>query len=379
MIADIERAQQLALNERRLVVRHGAMALFASFVHTVICVFYFNGGYYAADLPSFMATFGVIWAGNLALFAILASGLTMRFKEPSLALWLSIWLSAGFLYTSYFVDAFRVSVVVVYFGVMMLASFRLRFWKLLSLAIGASTGYAAILFLVFQDRSIELNLSVEVLQWLIFTVTSLAFAVTGASINRLRQRLSRKNGELGSALEKVREMAIRDELTGLFNRRHIMDILRQQQALADSGDYAFCLCYLDLDHFKSINDTYGHGVGDEVLRRFARLLHDALREADYTGRLGGEEFVLVLSQTHLKEAVQVSERLRQALEEADFHDLNRRLNVTTSIGVAEYQPGEEIADALGRADANLYRAKESGRNRVVSEADDDQQLAVAQG
>ena len=75
----------------------------------------------------------------------------------------------------------------------------------------------------------------------------------------------------------------------------------------------------------------------------------------------------------------MSERLRQALEEADFHDLNRRLNVTTSIGVAEYQPGEEIADALGRADANLYRAKESGRNRVVSEADDDQQLAVAQG
>jgi diguanylate cyclase (GGDEF)-like protein len=74
------------------------------------------------------------------------------------------------------------------------------------------------------------------------------------------------------------------------------------------------LCYLDLDHFKPINDTYGHGVGDQVLRRFARLVHDSLREADYTGRLGGEEFVLVLSQTGLDEAWQVAERLRIRLE-----------------------------------------------------------------
>ena len=377
MIADLERARQLALNERRLVVRHGAMALFASFVHTAICLFYFNGGYFAASLPDFLAIFGVIWAGNLALFAVLASGVTMRLKEPSLAFWLSVWLSAGFLYTSYFVDAFRISVVVVYFGVMMLASFRLGFLKLVFLAISASLGYAAVLFLVFQDRSIELNLSVEVLQWFIFSITSIAFATTGASINRLRQRLSTKNEELGSALERVREMAIRDELTGLFNRRHILDILKQQQALADSGDYDFCLCYLDLDHFKSINDTYGHGVGDEVLRRFADLLHDTLREADYTGRLGGEEFVLVLSHTRLNEAVRVAERLRERLEKTDFRHLNAGLEVTTSVGIAEYRVGEQIDELLSRADAHLYRAKETGRNRVVAEGADGNEPARA--
>ncbi|MGB1222439.1 MAG: GGDEF domain-containing protein, partial [Alcanivoracaceae bacterium] len=167
------------------------------------------------------------------------------------------------------------------------------------------------------------------------------------------------------------DQSVRDPLTGLFNRRHIMDILSQQQALADSGDYHFSLCYLDLDHFKNINDTYGHGVGDEVLRRFARLVHDSLREADYTGRLGGEEFVLVLSQTELGEAAYVCERLRASLEKTGFHDLNEALDVTVSVGVAQYRPGERIDETLARADTCLYRAKESGRNRVVTEGDDE--------
>jgi diguanylate cyclase (GGDEF)-like protein len=371
VIADLERARKLALNEKRLVVRHAAVALFASLVHTSICLFYYNGGYFAASLGLFSAIFGVIWAGNLALFAIVRSGVTLDWRDPSISMWFALWLTLGFLVTSYYVDAFRISVVMVYFGVMLLAAFRSGFWRLAGLSLVASLGYALVLGLVFADRSINLNLSVEVLQWMIFTLTCVAFCVTGAAINAFRARLSRKNGELGEALEKVREMAIRDELTGLFNRRHIMDILSQQQALADSGDYHFSLCYLDLDHFKNINDTYGHGVGDEVLRRFARLVHDSLREADYTGRLGGEEFVLVLSQTELGEAAYVCERLRGSLEKTGFHDLNEALDVTVSVGVAQYRPGERIDETLARADTCLYRAKESGRNRVVTEGDDE--------
>lgn len=377
MIADLERARKLALNEKRLVVRHAAVALFASLVHTSICIFYYTGGYFAAPLTEFVTLFSVIWAGNLALFALVRSGATLDWKDPSISMWFALWLTLGFLVTSYYVDAFRISVVMVYFGVMLLAAFRSGFWRLLGLSLVASLGYALVLGLVFADRSINLNLSVEVLQWIIFTLTCVAFCITGAAINAFRARLSQKNGELGEALEKVREMAIRDELTGLFNRRHIMDILSQQQALADSGDYHFSLCYLDLDHFKSINDTYGHGVGDEVLRRFARLVHDSLREADYTGRLGGEEFVLVLSQTAMAEAAYVCERLRASLEQASFHDLDAGLDVTVSVGVAEYRPGESIDDTLARADTCLYRAKESGRNRVITEAEGESADAAA--
>ncbi|MGB1220735.1 MAG: hypothetical protein ACPG43_04305, partial [Alcanivoracaceae bacterium] len=160
MIADLERARKLALNEKRLVVRHSAVALFASLVHTSICLFYYNGGYFAASLGLFSAIFGVIWAGNLALFAIVRSGVTLKWKDPSISMWFALWLTLGFLVTSYYVDAFRISVVMVYFGVMLLAAFRSGFWRLAGLSLVASLGYALVLGLVFADRSINLNLSV---------------------------------------------------------------------------------------------------------------------------------------------------------------------------------------------------------------------------
>ncbi|MDF1630643.1 MAG: GGDEF domain-containing protein [Alcanivoracaceae bacterium] len=381
MIADLDRARQLAVNEQRLVRRHVNLALATSLVHTAICAFYLWGGYFSATVPVFLGLFGCVWLGNLILLMAVRSGWTKTFRDPSISLSLALWLTTGFLASIYFVetpeqssvfgavstDGFRISVMMVFFAAMLLASFRLNFWKLTVLALYASGGYALVLLLAFSDHGIRLSFTVEWLQWLIFSMTAGAFVVTGASINALRSSLSGKNEELGKALEMVREMAIRDELTGLFNRRHIMEILQQQQALADSGDYRFCLCYLDLDHFKPINDTYGHGVGDQVLRRFARLVHDSLREADYTGRLGGEEFVLVLSQTGLEEAWQVAERLRVSLEKQLFTDLHPDLRVTVSIGVSEYRMGEQIDEALNRADGCLYKAKESGRNRVICE------------
>ena len=382
MIADLERAQQLAMNEQRLAGRHVLLAMATSVVHTVISAFYFWGGYFAASATTFVVLFSFIWLGNLGFLAAIRGGLTLRLRDPSLALWLALWLTSGFLGSLYFVEApesrdavfdgvssdgFRISVMMAFFAAMLLASFRLNFWRLALLASYASAGYAGVLVAAFIDHGVRLSLTVELLQWLVFTLAAAAFCVTGAAINALRRRLTSKNVELGRALEQVREMAIRDELTGLFNRRHIMEILEQQQALAESGDYRFCLCYLDLDHFKPVNDTYGHGVGDQVLRRFARLVHDSLREADYTGRLGGEEFVLVLSQTAIDEAWQVAERLRDSLQKSSFADLHADLNITVSIGVAEYRSGETIDDTLARADALLYHAKESGRNRVICE------------
>jgi diguanylate cyclase (GGDEF)-like protein len=381
VIADIEQARQLAVNERRLVRRHFIFAMAISLVHTGICTFYFWGGYFSASFLVFLGIFSCIWLGSFLFFLLINSGLTERFRDPSLSLPLSLWLTAGFLVSIYFVevqeqgatfgmvssDGLRISVMMVFFATMLLASFRLNFWKLLVLAVFANSGYALVLLLAFADHGVRLSFTIEWLQWFIFSITALAFCVTGAGINALRSSLSGKNEALGEALEKVREMAIRDELTGLFNRRHIMEVLQQQQALADSGGYRFCLCYLDLDHFKQINDSHGHGIGDQVLRRFAMLVHEVLRDADYTGRLGGEEFILVLSQTGVVEAKQVAERLRQRLQEQSFSDLDAKLRVTVSIGVSEYRVGEQIDDTLNRADACLYQAKSGGRNRVVVE------------
>jgi diguanylate cyclase (GGDEF)-like protein len=126
------------------------------------------------------------------------------------------------------------------------------------------------------------------------------------------------------------------------------------------------VCYLDLDHFKSINDTYGHGVGDHVLQQACQLLQVCMRDADYCGRLGGEEFVLILTGAELKAAAQVVERLRLRIAEQDFSSLMGDRRITLSAGLAQYRPGESVSQLLTRADHCLYQAKESGRNKVVA-------------
>ena len=370
MIADLEQARRLALDEQRLARRHSMSALATSALHTLICFFFLRGGYFETGMAGFAQLFLVIWLGNLLLVALVMTGRTANLRDPSISLVWNLWLSAGFLASAYFVDAFRLSVVLLFFAAMLLVSFRQRFWVLLLVAVLASISYLTVVVLAWQARSVYMNLSVEVLQWLIFSLTAISFAITGAGINALRSSLTAKNQQLGDALVQVREMAIRDELTGLFNRRHLMDVLRQQKALADSGDYGFCLCVLDLDPFKRINDTFGHGAGDEVLQRFAGIAEASLRDADYTGRFGGEEFVLVLTQVDCDGARQVAQRLCDSLAGTDFSDVDPGLqSVTTSIGVAAYRPGEALDDTLARADACLYAAKEGGRNRVVLESE----------
>lgn len=371
MIADIEKARQLALNEQRMNRRYARNSLGISAVHALLCLFYWLGGYFGGErfgMTEFLSLFAGIWVVNLAYLWLVLSGVTARWRDPVLAVPMTLWLTTTFLYTAYYVDAFRVSVVMLFFAAMLLASFRRRFLVLAGLSLYAGLGYLLVLWLAIRDRGMELQLSIEVLQWFIFSLICVGFVLTGSLINALRTRLSEKNRELAEALEQVREMAIRDELTGLFNRRHVLDILGQQQALAESGDYTFSICYLDLDHFKPINDRFGHGVGDQVLKRFAGIARETLRDADYTGRLGGEEFILMLPDTDVEEACRVADRLRQTLQDTDFHDLDPELSVTVSVGVAEYRANEDLDTMMARADAALYLAKESGRNRVVSES-----------
>lgn len=368
MSVDNERVRNLTINEARLVKRHAWMAMSVSLVHTLICLFYFIGDYFNSSVTLFVALFSLIWLGNLGLALPVLTGVTMKWRDPALSVWWALWLATGFLVSSYYVDVFRISVLMLFFSALLLASFRCGFLKVAALSVYACAGYALVLVLAFADHGMALSLSVEGLQWLIFSLSCIGFTVTGTGINHLRNDLAGKNEELNTAYAKAREMSIRDGLTGLYNRRHIMEILATQKATVEKqSGYTFCICFLDLDHFKPINDTYGHGVGDEVLRRFARLLQDTLRAGDYTARLGGEEFVLLLTGVGLARAEQVCDRLRQRLENTAFRDLHPGLKVTVSIGVSEFRAGETVDDALGRADTCLYRAKEEGRNRVVHE------------
>ena len=153
-----------------------------------------------------------------------------------------------------------------------------------------------------------------------------------------------------------------------------MDILRRQQALASRGEYVFSLCFVDLDHFKQVNDQYGHKAGDEVLQTFADIARNCVREVDFVARLGGEEFVLVLARTPLEGAMLVAERLRHSMEQARLDILDPGHKVTASIGVTQYRPKEPIEDTMHRADVAVYSAKDRGRNQVIADQDLDKLL-----
>lgn len=378
MINDLRQAPRLTLDDHRLALGHVRTALLISALHTLVAIVYFRGGYMVGGARTLILLLAGVWAGNLLLTALVCSRRMLKRRDPTLSLPWNLWLTAAVLTSAYFMNEFRLSMAMLFFAAMLLASFRQALPGLLLVSGAGMAGYLLVLILVWQQRGLQMNLTLEMLQWLLFCITAVSFVITGVGINALRSSLTAKNRELSSALAQAREMAIRDELTGLFNRRHIMELLAQQRALAESGRYRFTVCFVDLDHFKRINDRFGHGSGDRVLQRFAQIARETLREADYIGRLGGEEFVLVLPQSDAQGAAQVAERLRAALAAEDFSRLDPALSASVSIGIAEYRPGEDLKDTLARADHCLYLAKSRGRDRVVAEpAPADMTLSLA--
>lgn len=188
---------------------------------------------------------------------------------------------------------------------------------------------------------------------------------------RIWTQLRRKRyaDTLRERLEDSLEMAVTDPLTGLHNRRYISSRLQQVAEIVASGDTAASVVLADLDHFKRVNDTYGHEAGDFILREFSERLKSRLRAVDLAARYGGEEFVILMPDAPLIEAKAGAERLRAVVADTPFRLPGEGgvLTVTVSIGVAEIHPGDDVDSVLRRADEALYRAKAEGRNCVMSD------------
>lgn len=180
---------------------------------------------------------------------------------------------------------------------------------------------------------------------------------------QLRAGLQAQRAELKQALARVEQLATRDVLTGLTNRAHMLQVMDAEAKRHQRSGAPLSVVLMDLDHFKQINDSHGHQVGDEVLVGFAGQATEVLRQTDTLARWGGEEFLALLPETSAPHAVQAAERLREALARARLSTLEPELAVTVSCGVAEWRPGETLMQTLGRADRALYQAKHAGRNR----------------
>ncbi len=169
-----------------------------------------------------------------------------------------------------------------------------------------------------------------------------------------------------SRAENLSRQAITDPLTHIMNRRGITVALLDAMAQSERYNAPLCVAMADLDHFKPINDTYGHNVGDQVLIETAGVLSDALRMPDKVGRYGGEEFLIILPHTTLVGGRKIAERLRAAVDRWGFTIDSKKTKLTVSVGLTQFRKGEDLEQLLARVDKAMYAAKGGGRNLVVA-------------
>jgi diguanylate cyclase (GGDEF)-like protein len=341
---------------RTLLVMAG-LVIYASF-----CLGLVRYGYLQVAGSAFVLLLGVWIVGLLAL--MFADESNDRFDAGALTYSKALWCNLGVVATAVLIPhTLRLLLLVVPLLGLLYAALHLDRKQTFSIGVVTWVSYLACA-LALTGLS-QADPVFEGLMGLAFTCMLAAMMVMASEVTALRVAFERRRERLNEAMEQLAELAMRDELTGLYNRRYIMDVLARQKALADRGHVSFTLCYCDLDHFKQINDRYGHQVGDRVLNEFSRIAESVVRSMDFVARLGGEEFLLVLVGADEGIAQGVAERLceRTKLLEIDAEAVDLRLSV--SVGIASFRMGERIEDVIQRSDQALYAAKSQGRDRIV--------------
>jgi diguanylate cyclase (GGDEF)-like protein len=360
-------------NQALRMTRHLA-AIVSLLVFTLMSIFFYRRNLYSIDRETFVSIIAFYWIGVFVFTFLIRSGLNLRFTDPSLTIPQMLWGTSFLLTVTYLLNEWRGLILMAYFGMLSFGFFKLRFREFLSVALFAILGYTLIILYLFLYEPERLQVELELLQLLTFSGTIIVMLFTGSSIHQLREKAKNQYIALQDALEKNKMLAKTDELTGLYNRRYFMEKLSQQKALAEREDSDFVLCFCDLDHFKSINDTFGHHTGDIVLQKFGEILKSSIREIDYAARFGGEEFVCLLVNTDVNNAVKVTERIRESLASFNFNDIAPSLHATVSIGVSNFRQFNTIQETLMNADNRMYRAKQLGRNQVICSDEDEDEV-----
>ena len=351
--------------QQKLRMQRHLAAMASLVVFTSICILFYSNDLFIIDRLAFSYILVFFWAGALLITLTFRLRLNELFPDPSLTVLQIVWGTSFLLTITYSLNESRALILMAYFGMLSFGFFKLRFREFFSVAMFAILGYTLIILYLFIYEPDRLDIRLELLQLLAFVSTIIVMLFTGSSIHRLRERTSKQRDELQASLELNKTLATTDELTGLYNRRYFMKKLTEQKALSERDDSDFVLCYCDLDHFKSINDTFGHHTGDVVLKKFAEILKSSIREIDYAARFGGEEFICLLVHTDMENSKKVTDRIRKTLEDYKFSDIAPSLKATVSIGIANFKEFNTIQETMMSADHRMYAAKNSGRNKVI--------------
>jgi diguanylate cyclase (GGDEF)-like protein len=362
----------LKLQKQTLRLRRALLANLGLMMCIPLCILASFLGYASVSPANVVIYVIVMWLGHFVLVSFIYLNWNLRFKDASLTVIQMVWSIAGLSGLMYIMNDIRISLMMACLLVMAFGLFRLSFQALQGIMVYTVGCYLTVLYCLQEFGHQEINVGAEFFTFVGFILVLAGFVFMGAEAGYLRQILSERHRELKGAISHIEDLAITDELTGLFNRRNLLSVLTQQRALSNRSRYGFTVCYLDLDYFKEVNDQYGHPVGDKVLKGFSKLITDNLREVDVGARIGGEEFVLVLADTRLLAAKKVCERMAQNWRDSAFIEAPG-LTFTFSGGITEYKSPETIEQVLERADVLMYEAKHNGRDCLIM---DDQDMQV---
>lgn len=307
---------------------------------------------------------------NLFFYLLVKTGVNKKFKDPSMAVWQIVCGTLVQVFGMVLAPEIGIFFLVNLFNCFLFGVLALntrQYFQVWLFGV-ATTGMA---FFYVGDRIGFPNSSglTQAIMWIAFLLALGKSIFLANTINVLRRKVSEKNSALRTALKQMEEMATHDALTGLLNRRAMLGAMEAELQLFKRKHAPFCIAVMDLDHFKHINDSYGHAAGDQVLKIFAGILQESLRVTDRVSRYGGDEFVVLLTDTPQTDARIVLERICGRIAQYDWRSVVPDIPVTISVGFAEIEANETVAQVFERADRALYEAKQSGRNNVHAALD----------
>lgn len=321
-------------------------------------------GYASPTLTPYML--GCLLVGGVTFYGLLRSGLSQRWSDPNLVmaqgLYCAFAVAMGYLTVHMH---FRGVVLTFMPAILLPTQFALSPPRIRQLTLG--------LFLLLIGTTVvnwyvnpgEPEVFGDILRCAYVSAILVVGCGVAQRVSHNRHDMQIKSEALAIALSKVEHMAAHDQLTGLINRHRMHEVLDKEWHRLQRQARPTTLVMMDLDHFKRVNDSFGHQVGDEVLKRFATLADTYLRDADVVSRWGGEEFLVFCPDTSAEQALIALHRLREQLRVQPFLDTHPTLQITFSAGLATLRPSESMDSAIERADQALYQAKEAGRDRFM--------------
>ncbi len=304
-------------------------------------------------------------AGMAALFVALRSGWNLRFAEPSLTLLQMAFAVPGMTAAYAVTGPARGGFLVLLACAMVFGAFSVQ-RRLMLAACGATLVLLALVCaaMPWLDPA-RYDGRVEAIHFILCLIGLPVVSSIAGSLATTRAKWRAQRQELADALERIRVLATRDELTGLVNRRHMQELIEHELVRVRRSGRAACIAMVDIDYFKSVNDRFGHAGGDAVLKAFAQAAVTTARRSDVVARWGGEEFLWLLPDTIAPDAELALARLRTRLSTGACWTEREELRVTFSAGLTELRAGETLDEAVERADSALYQAKSRGRDRVA--------------